>query len=73
MKSYIYKSFRVKGSIAPVHVSLVASGTFSKFRLNMVESNKASPNQFKVPRVLRKSEAIEYMQNSTIKRGVKVE
>ena len=65
-KSYIYKSFRVKGSIAPLKVSLVKPGTFLEFRLSMIESQKATPNQFKVPRVLKKPEAVEFMRNHCI-------
>lgn len=65
-KSYIYKSFRVKGSIAPLIVNQVKPGTFLQFRLSMIESEKATPNQFKVPRVLKKTQAVEFMQQRCI-------
>ncbi|KAF6021187.1 GHDC [Bugula neritina] len=64
--SYIYKSFRDKGSIAQVKVHLVKPMTFSKFRRTLILSEKATPNQFKVPRVIRKSEAIDFMHQNLV-------
>ena len=66
-QSYIYKSFRDKASIAPVNVHLVSPGTFSQFRLNSIDDEKATPNQFKVPRVIRRPEAVQFMESRTIK------
>ncbi|XP_067948117.1 GH3 domain-containing protein-like [Watersipora subatra] len=66
MESYIYKSFRSKGSIAPVSLSLLAPGTFSKLRLGAIGTNQASPNQFKVPRVVRKVDTLKFIQSNVI-------
>ena len=60
-KSYVYKSFRQKGSIAPLHVHSVPMGTFSGLRQYLVETTNVSPNQYKVPRVLKNPVAVKYM------------
>ena len=59
--SYVYKSFRVKNSISPLQVYTVPSGTFLQLKKSLVENRSVSPNQFKVPRVLKDAEVIQFM------------
>ncbi|KAL4230653.1 hypothetical protein ACF0H5_011029 [Mactra antiquata] len=59
--SYVYSSFRRKGSIAPMKVYIVKPGTFAELRSFMIQSTTGSPNQYKVPRVLKKPEAVKFV------------
>ncbi|WAQ99511.1 GHDC-like protein [Mya arenaria] len=59
--SYVYASFRRKGSIGPMQVYVVKPGTFSELRAFMIEKTTGSPNQYKVPRVLKKPEAVKFV------------
>lgn len=61
--SYVYASFRRKGSIAPMKVYLVKPGTFADLRAFMIETTTGSPNQYKVPRVLKKPEAVKFIMD----------
>ena len=62
--SYVYNSFRRKKSIDPMRVYIVKPGTFSALRAYMIDTTTGSPNQYKVPRVLKKAEAVELMMKN---------
>ena len=64
--SYVYSSFRRKGSIGPMKVYLVKPGTFTDLRAFMIENTTGSPNQYKVPRVLKKKEAVKLVMDRTV-------
>lgn len=64
--SYVYSSFRKKGSIGPMKIYLVKPGTFTDLRAFMIENTTGSPNQYKVPRVLKKKEAVQFMLNRAV-------
>jgi len=57
----VYKSFRVKGSIGQLKVVQVKLGTFELLKKWMLENTDASSNQIKVPRVLKRKEAVRLM------------
>ncbi|XP_053398736.1 GH3 domain-containing protein-like [Mercenaria mercenaria] len=61
--SYVYASFRRKGSIGPMKVYIVKPGTFAELRSFMIETTTGSPNQYKVPRVLKKPEAVKFIMD----------
>lgn len=61
--SYPYASFRRKGSIGPMQVYIVKPGTFKDLRAFMIENTTGSPNQYKVPRVLKKAEAVKFVMD----------
>ncbi|XP_076446543.1 GH3 domain-containing protein-like [Babylonia areolata] len=60
-KSYPYSSFRQKGSIGEMQVHIVQPGTFRQLRDFMIQNTPASSNQYKVPRVLKRKEAVQFM------------
>lgn len=60
-RSPVYGSFRDKGSIGEVHVVEVSSGSFAGLRERWLRERGATPNQQKVPRVLRDERAAEYL------------
>ena len=62
--SYAYQSFRAKNSIGELQLKPVPVGTFKRLKLEMVAQRSVSPNQFKVPRVLRDPQVIEFMLNA---------
>ena len=64
--SYVYSSFRRKGSIGPMKVYIVKPGTFTDLRAFMIENTTGSPNQYKVPRVLKKREAVQFIMERTV-------
>ena len=45
---------------------LVQPGTFQELRDFMIHNTLASSNQYKVPRVLKKKEAVEFMLGKVI-------
>ncbi|XP_072171477.1 GH3 domain-containing protein-like [Diadema setosum] len=51
--SFVYNSFREKGSISPIRVHLVRPGTFRRLREHLLANTQASINQIKIPRVLK--------------------
>jgi len=57
----VYQSFRLKGSIGEMNVVQVKPGTFEKLRQLILSTSLASNNQFKVPRVLKKKEHVEFL------------
>lgn len=64
--SAVYKSFRIKGSIGPMRVQLVAEGTFKELRKRMMDFSNTSPNTFKMHRVLRRKEYADFLLGKTI-------
>nr|XP_015217361.1 PREDICTED: GH3 domain-containing protein [Lepisosteus oculatus] len=64
--SAIYKSFRFKGSIGPMRVQLVRGGAFQELRSHMLASSQACPNTFKMHRVLRRKEFVQFIQGRII-------
>jgi len=64
--SYPYSSFRSKGSIAPLQVHLVTPGSFMELRRFLLKDTAATSNQYKVPRVLKKEEAVKFMLKRVI-------
>uniref|UniRef100_A0A8D0CGJ1 Inactive phospholipase C-like protein 2 n=1 Tax=Scleropages formosus TaxID=113540 RepID=A0A8D0CGJ1_SCLFO len=64
--SAIYKSFRFKGSIGPMRVHLVARGAFLELHGNMMASSHTSPNTFKMHRVLRRKEWVDFLLGKII-------
>ncbi|XP_061563900.1 GH3 domain-containing protein [Cololabis saira] len=64
--SAVYKSFRIKGSIGPVRVQLVAQGAFKELRKQMMEYTNTSPNTFKMHRVLRRKEYADFLLGKTV-------
>ncbi|XP_068161131.1 GH3 domain-containing protein isoform X2 [Antennarius striatus] len=65
-ESSVYKSFRIKGSIGPMRVQLVANGTFGELRKDMMAFSNTSPNTFKTPRVLRRKENVHFLLGKTV-------
>ncbi|GFN77819.1 Gh3 domain-containing protein [Plakobranchus ocellatus] len=65
--SYPYSSFRHKGSIAPIQVHVVPRGSFYDLRRFILGRADAASNQYKVPRVLRKQEAVQFMLERRLK------
>ncbi|CAL8301349.1 unnamed protein product [Lota lota] len=64
--SAVYKSFRVKGSIGPMRVQLVAGGAFAQLRKRMMEHSGTSPNTFKMHRVLRRKDDAHFLLGKTV-------
>lgn len=63
--SAVYRSFRIKGSIGPMRVQLVAAGAFDELRKRMMEYSNTSPNTFKMHRVLRRKEYADFLLGRT--------
>lgn len=64
--SAVYKSFRIKGSIGPMRVQLVAEGAFNELRNQMMAFSNTSPNTFKMHRVLRRKEYADFLLGKTV-------
>ncbi|XP_019939100.2 GH3 domain-containing protein [Paralichthys olivaceus] len=64
--SAVYKSFRIKGSIGPMRVQLVADGAFKELRKQMMAFSNTSPNTFKMHRVLRRREYADFLLGKTV-------
>lgn len=64
--SAVYKSFRIKGSIGPMRVQLVAGGAFKELRKHMMAFSNTSPNTFKMHRVLRRKEYADFLLGKTV-------
>ncbi|KAM4524141.1 GH3 domain-containing protein [Odontesthes bonariensis] len=64
--SAVYKSFRIKGSIGPMRVQLVAEGSFKELRKQMMAYTSTSPNTFKMHRVLRRKEYADFLLGKTV-------
>uniref|UniRef100_UPI003AAD91E9 LOW QUALITY PROTEIN: GH3 domain-containing protein-like n=1 Tax=Centroberyx gerrardi TaxID=166262 RepID=UPI003AAD91E9 len=64
--SAVYKSFRIKGSIGPMRVQLVAEGAFKELRKQMLAFSSTSANTFKMHRVLRRKEYADFLLGKTV-------
>lgn len=64
--SAVYKSFRIKGSIGPMRVQLVAHGAFNELAKQMMAFSKTSANTFKMHRVLRRKECADFLLGKTL-------
>lgn len=64
--SAVYKSFRIKGSIGPMRVQLVAPGAFSELSKQMMTFSNTSTNTFKMHRVLRRKEYADFLLGKTL-------
>lgn len=64
--SYVYGSFRKKGSIQKMMVYTVKPGTFQGLRQFAIETTTASANQYKIPRVVKTREAAAFMMKNLI-------
>ncbi|KAM3859356.1 GH3 domain-containing protein [Diretmus argenteus] len=64
--SAVYKSFRIKGSIGPMRVQLVADGAFKELSKQIMAFSNTSPNTFKMHRVLRRKEYADFLFGKTI-------
>uniref|UniRef100_A0A665TSC1 GH3 domain containing n=1 Tax=Echeneis naucrates TaxID=173247 RepID=A0A665TSC1_ECHNA len=64
--SAVYRSFRIKGSIGPMRVQLVADGAFKELRKQMMDFSNTSPNTFKMHRVLRRKEYAAFLLGKTV-------
>lgn len=65
-QSYVYQSFRKKGSIGPMKIHIVRPGTFQSLRDVTIETTSASSNQYKSPRVLKRREAIDVVMKNVV-------
>lgn len=64
--SAVYKSFRIKGSIGPMRVQLVAPGAFNELSKRMMSFSNTSPNTFKMHRVIRRKEYADFLLGKTV-------
>ncbi|XP_033840683.1 GH3 domain-containing protein [Periophthalmus magnuspinnatus] len=64
--SAVYKSFRIKGSIGPMRVQLVAPGSFNELSKKMMSFSKTTPNTFKMHRVIRRKEYADFLLGKTL-------
>lgn len=64
--SAVYGSFRIKGSIGPMRVQLVAEGAFAQLRRKMMAFSGTSANTFKMQRVLRRKEDADFLLGKTV-------
>lgn len=62
----VYTSFRVKGSIGKPKIIQVTSGTFTRLKQHILESSLASSNQFKVARVVKKKELVDFLLENRV-------
>ncbi|XP_071846160.1 uncharacterized protein [Apostichopus japonicus] len=65
-QSFVYDSFREKGSIDEAVVKFVAPGTFKKLKEYHLMNHNVSPNQWKTPRVLRREDAIRVLLDNLL-------
>nr|XP_057917646.1 GH3 domain-containing protein isoform X2 [Doryrhamphus excisus] len=64
--SAVYRSYRIKGSIGPMRVQLVAHGAFKELRKQMMSFSNTSANTFKMQRVLRRKEYADFLLGKTV-------
>jgi len=62
----VYTSFRVKGSIEKPKIIQVSSGTFGRLKKHILETSMASTNQFKVARVIKKRELVDFLLSNKV-------
>ncbi|XP_051894591.1 GH3 domain-containing protein [Pristis pectinata] len=64
--SVVYQSFRRKGSIGPVRVHIVATGSFKELTDFIIANLGTSHNQFQMHRVLKNKEFLDFIQRKVI-------
>uniref|UniRef100_A0A1A7XYN8 GH3 domain containing n=2 Tax=Iconisemion striatum TaxID=60296 RepID=A0A1A7XYN8_9TELE len=64
--SAVYRSFRIKGSIGPMRVQLVSAGAFRDLCNQMMAYTNTSPNTFKMHRVLRRKDYVDFLLRKTV-------
>ncbi|XP_055337157.1 GH3 domain-containing protein-like [Paramacrobiotus metropolitanus] len=65
--SYVYKSFRTKNAVGLPEVYVLRSGAFSALRAFLLTNSEASANQIKIPRVMKKTQSVEFLLNKIVK------
>lgn len=65
-KSYVYSSFRAKGSIGAMQVHVLRTDAFRELRDYVLSTTEASSNQYKVPRVLKRETLVAFMLARTV-------
>ncbi|XP_077984109.1 GH3 domain-containing protein-like [Glandiceps talaboti] len=65
-KAFVYESFRTKGSITTPKVYVVRRGAFQNLKTYLIENTMASANQLKIPRVLKRQDAVNVMLDQVI-------
>ncbi|XP_055349268.1 uncharacterized protein LOC129596108 [Paramacrobiotus metropolitanus] len=61
-----YHLYRKKGAIDALDLHLVKPGAFQRLRRYMLDNSSTSPTQLKIPRVLRKTELVQYMWSERV-------
>jgi len=59
-----YAGHRCLGRLGPIAVFQLPAGTFERFRAHLVETTPVTPNQFKVPRVLKSGDRVQWFLDS---------
>merc|ERR1711936_690898 len=62
----VYRSFRVKGSIGSLEIIQVKKGSFEMLKKWLLLNTQASSNQIKIPRVIKRKEAVNLMLENRI-------
>ncbi|XP_071945352.1 uncharacterized protein [Antedon mediterranea] len=66
-QAFAYKSYRDKGSIAPMDVRQVKRNGFAEFKKYILNNSTASVTQFKQPRKLKTPEMVAFLLQNTFK------
>lgn len=61
-----YALYRKKGAIDHMNVYLLKPEAFVRFRSFILDNSSASPAQMKMPKLLRKSELVQFMWSERI-------
>lgn len=61
--SFVYDSFRRKGSISHLQLFIVKEGSFTELRRYLLRVNPAATNQIKIPRVIKTKETLNVILN----------
>ncbi|XP_059812455.1 GH3 domain-containing protein isoform X1 [Hypanus sabinus] len=64
--STVYQLFRRKGSIGPMRVHIVATGSFKELTDFIIANLGTSHNQFQIPRVLKNKQFLDFIQRKVI-------
>ncbi|XP_071950678.1 uncharacterized protein [Antedon mediterranea] len=64
-QAFAYKSYRDKGSIAPMDVRQVKPNGFAEFKKYILDNSTASVTQFKQPRKLKTTEMVAFLLQHT--------
>lgn len=63
-RSEVYASFRAKNAIGAPEVVQVQPGTFAALRARLLSQRGATPNQQKIPRVLRDPGLVDFLHGA---------